>query len=237
MFFFYAFRIHLTPDERRHVNSKCKKKTNNPNFEETFAFHASFRSFDERAICLTVYDYDRRKKHSIIGRALYPLKNVVDCESNDRLVAWRDLQKDDSGLPQPQGELRISLAFNDCLGLLTVSVFEGRKFRLEKKSMQNYYIKITYLLSNKVIKRKQSDIAKGDCPVFNESFTFKLANESVQDASVSISVMQRLSGQRKRQLGRVALGSHMFARGRELEHWNEMVAKKKERVEKWHKVY
>lgn len=35
-------------------------------------------------------------------------------------------------------------------------------------------------------------------------------------------------------LGRVVLGSFMFARGKELDHWNEMVANQREQITDWH---
>ena len=35
-------------------------------------------------------------------------------------------------------------------------------------------------------------------------------------------------------VGRVVVGSFMFARGKELDHWNEMLANQKEQVSHWH---
>ena len=37
-------------------------------------------------------------------------------------------------------------------------------------------------------------------------------------------------------IGRLVLGSFMFARGKELEHWNDMVANQKELVSMWHTI-
>lgn len=36
------------------------------------------------------------------------------------------------------------------------------------------------------------------------------------------------------QLGRVVVGPYMYARGRQLEHWNAMLSKPKELVKRWH---
>jgi hypothetical protein len=38
---FFCFRLHLMPDERRYLQSKQKKKTCNPYFDETFVFQVS----------------------------------------------------------------------------------------------------------------------------------------------------------------------------------------------------
>jgi len=35
-------------------------------------------------------------------------------------------------------------------------------------------------------------------------------------------------------IGKVTIGSFMFARGKELQHWNDMVASPKEQVMNWH---
>lgn len=37
-----------------------------------------------------------------------------------------------------------------------------------------------------------------------------------------------------RELGRVVVGPYMYTRGKELEHWNEMLSKPKELVRRWH---
>ena len=35
-------------------------------------------------------------------------------------------------------------------------------------------------------------------------------------------------------IGKVTIGSFMFSRGKELQHWNDMVANQKEQVMNWH---
>ena len=53
----------------------------------------SNKAIDERVLKLTVYDIDRHKRHIIIGHALYPLKEH-NYESNERVVMWRDLERE-----------------------------------------------------------------------------------------------------------------------------------------------
>ena len=72
--------------------------------------------------------------------------------------------------------------------------------------------------------------------VFNESFTFTVDASNVDTYSVSIHVMENHMTNKDKQLGRVVLGSFMYARGRELEHWNEMIAKPKEQISLWHRL-
>ena len=72
--------------------------------------------------------------------------------------------------------------------------------------------------------------------VFNESFTFTVDAHNVDTYSVSFHVMENHIANKDKQLGRVVLGSFMYARGRELEHWNEMISKPKEQISLWHRL-
>ena len=53
----------------------------------------SYRSLQDRVLKITVYDVDRHRRHNVVGHALYPLKDH-DAESNERLVMWRDLERE-----------------------------------------------------------------------------------------------------------------------------------------------
>ena len=60
---------------------------------EMIFLQVSNRNINDRVLKFSVYDVDRHKKHQVIGHALYPLKDH-DCESNERLVIWRDLERE-----------------------------------------------------------------------------------------------------------------------------------------------
>ena len=72
--------------------------------------------------------------------------------------------------------------------------------------------------------------------IFNESFTFNVDTHNIDTYSVSFHVMENHIANKDKQLGRVVLGSFMYARGRELEHWNEMISKPKEQISLWHRL-
>ncbi|KAL8577899.1 hypothetical protein ACOMHN_011895 [Nucella lapillus] len=103
-------RIYLMPDERRYLQSKFRKKTCNPKFEESYVFQVSHRATEDRVLKLTVFDVDRHKRHNIIGHALYPLRDH-DCESNERLVIWRDLEREVSEELPPAPRRRVLARF------------------------------------------------------------------------------------------------------------------------------
>uniref|UniRef100_A0A0L8HDE2 C2 domain-containing protein n=1 Tax=Octopus bimaculoides TaxID=37653 RepID=A0A0L8HDE2_OCTBM len=174
------------PDERRYLQSKLRKKTCNPKFEESYIFQVSHKSFDDRILKFTMFDVDRHRRHNVIGHALFPLKEY-DCENNERMVIWRDLEKEVS--------------------------------------------------ENKIVKSKKTAIVKRTIdPNFSESFTFKLSSSSLDTASISVSTMQHFTGAKDKMIGRVVLGSFMFARGRELDHWNEMLSSQRDQISYWHSL-
>ncbi|PVD39243.1 hypothetical protein C0Q70_01871 [Pomacea canaliculata] len=223
------------PDERRYLQSKFRKKTCNPKFEESYVFQVSHRAIEDRILKLTVFDVDRHKRHNVIGHALYPLRDHA-CESNERLVIWRDLEREVSESTTNNGELLVSLCYNNHLERLTVGVFEGKFLKsIQTAGNLDSYVKVCLMIQNKVVKTKKSEVAKKTaCPTFNESFTFKLPLASIDTASISVSAMQYVSGHKDKIIGRIVVGSFMFARGKELDHWNEMVANQREQVAHWH---
>lgn len=228
-------RIYLMPDERRYLQSKFKKKTCSPKFEESYVFQVSNRSISDRVLKFTVYDVDRQKKHHVIGHALYPLKDH-DCDSNERLVIWRDLEREVlETTSELRGELMVSLSYNNHLERLTVGVYEGRSFEAETSAAIDSYVKVQLMVQNKTIKTKKTEIIKKNSnPVFNESFTFKLSLSALDTANVTITAMQPQTGYKDKVIGKVTIGSFMFARGKELQHWNDMVANQREQVMNWH---
>ncbi|KAK2178334.1 hypothetical protein NP493_546g00002 [Ridgeia piscesae] len=127
-----------------------------------------------------------------------------------------------------RGELQTSLCYNNHMERLTVGVIQGRQFKnfAENYNNADYYVKMCLLQQNKVIKTKKTEVVKRSTnPSFNESFTFKLPVSSLDIASVSLTAIQHMTGLK---------GSFMFARGKELDHWNEMVANQREQINDWH---
>ena len=58
-----------------------------------FGLQVNHRSIEDRILKFTIFDVDRHKRHNVIGHALYPLRDH-DCESNERLVIWRDVERE-----------------------------------------------------------------------------------------------------------------------------------------------
>ncbi|XP_014679268.1 PREDICTED: synaptotagmin-15-like, partial [Priapulus caudatus] len=97
-------------------------------------------------------------------------------------------------------------------------------------------VKVTMSHQNKPVKTKKTGVVKRSRdPAYNESFSFKLEADKLSTTSIAVVVMKYEPPPKADKLiGRVVLGSYMFARGKELEHWNEMTANQKEQIQQSH---
>ncbi|NXC14079.1 SYT15 protein, partial [Corythaeola cristata] len=211
-------KIYLLPDERSYLQSKTKRKTLNPQFDENFVFQVLFflmkQTFHEE---------------------LPPPPPICLCEERVfQIYLTRVLL-----LPQPpsdHGDIQFSLSYNDYLGRLTVVVLRARGLKLQEESHAvSVYVKVSLMNHNKFIKSKKTAAILGSPnPVYNETFSFKADQTELDTASLSLSVLQGTKGEKTHLLGRVVVGPFMYTRGKELEHWNEMISKPKELVKRWH---
>lgn len=231
-------KVGLFPVERRNLQSSVKKKTCCPKFEENFVFQVPLKDLRQRCIKFTVYDGNRGKHNVIIGYVIYPLKLY---ESYSRVMLWRDLQNDESSAQAIQGmsQLYISLSYNTELSSLTVGVYAGKDFKAhdDARKKTELYLVVSLAHVHHLLKSKRSaKIRHSTDPLFNEMFKLKLPQKDLNTVSLSVSVFIRKPSSKDQVLGIVVLGSFMFARGSELEHWTEMVTREKEQTGRWHNL-
>ncbi|NXY89481.1 SYT15 protein, partial [Alcedo cyanopectus] len=228
-------KIYLLPDERSCFQTKTKCKTLNPQFDEDFVFQVSSKMLLHRTLKFLVYHVDKQKKHHLLGQVLFPLKNEA-LTGDNKLVLWRDLEKENLEPPSECGHIQFSLSYNNSLGLLTVVVLRARGLKLQEQShAASVYVKVSLMSHQKLIKSKKTAAVVGSPnPVYNETFSFKAEQTELDTRSLSLSVLQSIKGEKTHLLGRVVVGPFMYTRGRELEHWNEMLSKPKELVKRWH---
>ncbi|KFQ97651.1 Synaptotagmin-15, partial [Nipponia nippon] len=228
-------KIYLLPDERSYLQSKTKRKTLNPQFDENFVFQVSSKMLLQRTLKFLVYHVDKQKKHHLLGQVIFPLKNETLTDDN-KLVIWRDLEKENLEPPSDYGDIQFSLSYNDYLGRLTVVVLRARGLKLQEESHAvSVYVKVSLMNHNKLIKSKKTAAVLGSPnPVYNETFSFKADQTELDTTSLSLSVLQSIKGEQTHLLGRVVVGPFMYTRGKELEHWNEMISRPKELVKRWH---
>ncbi|KAM6265898.1 LOW QUALITY PROTEIN: synaptotagmin-15-like [Porphyrio hochstetteri] len=226
-------KIYLLPDERSYLQSKTKCKSLNPHFDEKFVFQVSSRMLLQRTLKFLVYHVDQQKKHHLLGYTIFPLKTERLTDDN-KLVIWRDLEKENLESKAEYGDIQFSLSYNSYLGRPTVVVLRARGLKLQEESHAvSVYVKVSLMNHNKFIKSKKTSAVLGSPnPVYNETFSF--TGSELDTASLSLSVLQSIKGEKAHLLGHLVVGPFMYTRGKELEHWNEMMSKPKELVKRWH---
>ncbi|XP_073993680.1 synaptotagmin-15-like isoform X2 [Rhodnius prolixus] len=123
-------KLHLVPNERRVQQSRQKKKTCNPFFDETFVFQVSEKELADHSLTMTVIDSGRNKKNCTIGHVTFPLRHLATEHPTDQLELLKmDLEKECDGPVSDLGELLVSLFYNENLHRLTVSVIAARNLK------------------------------------------------------------------------------------------------------------
>uniref|UniRef100_A0A8D1NJV0 C2 domain-containing protein n=1 Tax=Sus scrofa TaxID=9823 RepID=A0A8D1NJV0_PIG len=184
-------KLHLLPDERRFLQSKTKRRTASPQFDEHFIFQVSSKSVTQRVLRFSVYHVDKQRKHQLLGQVLFPLKKEIlagDC----RRIIWRDLEAESLEPPSEFGDLQFCLSYNDCLNRLTVVVLRAKGLRLqEDMSFVSVFVKVSLMNHNKFVKSKKTSAVLGSAsPVYSETFSFRVDPAALDTASLSLTVLQ-----------------------------------------------
>jgi Ca2+-dependent lipid-binding protein len=70
-------------------------KTQNPLFDETFVFDVAYREATRRTLLLKVKDFDKYKRHRVIGQVLLALSDLNIAKGVD---TWRRIRPSDQVL-------------------------------------------------------------------------------------------------------------------------------------------
>ncbi|XP_002157004.2 synaptotagmin-15 isoform X1 [Hydra vulgaris] len=226
-------RLYLLPDEKRYLQSKMKRKTRHPVFKETFIYTMSYSLLIERTLRITVFDVDRFMRQNIIGHALYPLS---DLDVTMVTEVSRDVEKF-SQVCAGSGRLQIGLTHFPDLNRISVNVIRASQlFEELGVSAPDTYVKITYLVLSKVHKIKKTSIIKSSFePLYNETMEFKINSNELDAGCLHFEVFQCTGGiKNDRILGYFIIGGNMCSRGKELEHWENMVQNSHKVIKEWH---
>ncbi|KAL7869326.1 hypothetical protein AOLI_G00133140 [Acnodon oligacanthus] len=232
----------LPPDDRRHRQAKARCKSSQLQFNDSFVFQVSNNSVGQYTLSMSVYSVDRLKKHHTLGRVLFPLRPSELREAAGK-VLWRDLETECDQPLSEHGDIQVSLNYNQSLQRLTVVVLRARG--LQSSSNTGVCVQVSLQIHTQVVKMKWTSVARGSEPTFNEKLTFRLHPRQLDATCLSLELQQPATEEpaecrqttsitAPRSLGIVVIGPFMYARGRELEHWNEMVNKTQELVRQWH---
>ncbi|KAK3559499.1 hypothetical protein QTP86_013680 [Hemibagrus guttatus] len=240
-------KLQLLPSEdRHHRQAKARCKGCQPQFNDTFVFQVSSNNVDQFTLRMSLYTVDRLKKHHLVGHVLFPLIHSELQEAAGK-VLWRDLETE-SDLPlSKRGNIQVSLNYSHSLQRLTVVVLRARGLQCPNNAgemQKNVSVQVSLQIHTQVVKTKWTAVTRGTNPTFNEKVTFRLLPVQLDAACLSLEVQQVASEEPVEvpsirtktsiSLGLVVIGPFMYARGRELDHWNEMISKSQELVKQWH---
>ncbi|OUC44136.1 putative C2 domain protein [Trichinella nativa] len=78
-------KAYLLQERHHYCRSRIHKKTENAEFNEVFSFEAPIDGLSSRMLQLTVYDYERIKRHDIIGNVI-----MRDLLEKSDLSSWTE---------------------------------------------------------------------------------------------------------------------------------------------------
>ncbi|XP_022273331.2 synaptotagmin-15 isoform X17 [Canis lupus familiaris] len=184
-------KLHLLPYERRFLQSKTKRKTSNPQFNEHFVFQVSSQSVTQRVLRFSVYHMDKQRKHQLLGQVFFPLKHEALAGDPPHVVC-RDLEPESLEPPSEFGDLQFCLSYNACLSRLTVIVLRAKGLRLQgDTSSVSVWVQVSLRKQHTVVKSKRTSAVRGsDCPVYSETLSFHAPPAELDAASLSLTVLQ-----------------------------------------------
>ncbi|XP_048521693.1 synaptotagmin-7-like, partial [Dendroctonus ponderosae] len=117
-------RVTLLPDKKHRLETKIKRRTLNPRWNETFYFEGfPIQKLQSRVLHLHVFDYDRFSRDDSIGEVFLPLCQVDLSEKPSFWKALKPPAKDKCG------ELLTSLCYHPSNSTLTLTLLKARNLK------------------------------------------------------------------------------------------------------------
>ncbi|XP_046524413.1 synaptotagmin-17 isoform X3 [Equus quagga] len=183
-------KICLLPDQKNSKQTGVKRKTQKPVFEERYTFEIPFLEAQRRTLLLTVVDFDKFSRHCVIGKVSVPLCEVDLVKGGHW---WKAL------IPSSQnevelGELLLSLNYLPSAGRLNVDVIRAKQLlQTDVSQGSDPFVKIQLVHGLKLVKTKKTSFLRGTIdPFYNESFSFKVPQEELENASLVFTAVPEL---------------------------------------------
>ncbi|NXJ45256.1 SYT17 protein, partial [Spizaetus tyrannus] len=211
-------KICLLPDQKNSKQTGVKRKTQNPVFEERYTFEIPFLEAQRRTLLLTVVDFDKFSRHCVIGKVSMPLSDVDLVKGGHW---WKAL------VPSSQVTefIRLLPQFFSLFFLACVLCF-----------LLDPFVKIQLVHGLKLTKTKKTSCMRGTIdPFYNESFSFKVPQEELENASLVFTVYGHNVKSSNDFIGRIVIGQYSTG-APESNHWRRMLNAHRTAVEQWHSL-
>ncbi|KAL1283823.1 Synaptotagmin-C [Trichinella pseudospiralis] len=181
-------KAYLLQERHHYCRSRIHKKTENAEFNEVFSFEAPVDGLSSRMLQLTVYDYERIKRHDIIGNVI-----MRDLLEKSDLSSWTEytMHVVDNDKKDDYGDILLYLNFNKNDEKLHFTVARAYNLRpMDITGASDPYVKIIQLNQRKRVKKRKTSIKRANLhPVYNENLTFDLPRQQIRDTSFLVKVM------------------------------------------------
>uniref|UniRef100_A0A4X2KE04 Uncharacterized protein n=1 Tax=Vombatus ursinus TaxID=29139 RepID=A0A4X2KE04_VOMUR len=183
-------KICLLPDQKNSKQTGVKRKTQNPVFEERYTFEIPFLEAQRRTLLLTIVDFDKFSRHCVIGKVSVPLSEVDLVKGGHWWKALVPSSQNEVEL----GELLLSLNYLPSAGRLNVDVIRAKQLlQTDMSQGSDPFVKIQLVHGLKLVKTKKTSFMRGTIdPFYNESFSFKVPQEELENASLVFTAMPEM---------------------------------------------
>ncbi|XP_053986304.1 synaptotagmin-7 isoform X4 [Hylaeus anthracinus] len=226
-------RVTLLPDKKHRLETKIKRRTLNPRWNETFYFEGfPIQKLQSRVLHLHVFDYDRFSRDDSIGEMFLPLCQVDFSEKPNFWKALKPPAKDKCG------ELLCSLCYHPSNSVLTLTLMKARNLKAKDiNGKSDPYVKVWLQFGDKRIEKRKTPIFKCTLnPVFNEAFSFNVPWEKIRECSLDVMVMDFDNIGRNELIGRIQLAGKNGSGASETKHWQDMITKPRQTIVQWHRL-
>ncbi|XP_045032724.1 synaptotagmin-7 isoform X1 [Daphnia magna] len=226
-------RVTLLPDKKHRLETKIKRRTLNPRWNETFYFEGfPIQKLQSRVLHLHVFDYDRFSRDDSIGEVFLPLCQV---DFSEKPVFWKALKPP---LKDKCGELLVSLCYHPTNSTLTLIALKARNLKAKDiNGKSDPYVKVWLYFGEKRVEKRKTPVYKCTLePVFNETFTFNVPWEKIRECSLDVRVMDFDNIGRNELIGRISLTGKNSTGASETKHWQDMITKPRQAVVQWHRL-
>uniref|UniRef100_A0A1A9WQB8 C2 domain-containing protein n=2 Tax=Glossina TaxID=7393 RepID=A0A1A9WQB8_9MUSC len=226
-------RVTLMPDKKHRLETKIKRRTLNPRWNETFYFEGfPIQKLQSRVLHLHVFDYDRFSRDDSIGEVFMPLCQV---DFGTKQSFWKALKPP---AKDKCGELLSSLCYHPSNSILTLTLIKARNLKAKDiNGKSDPYVKVWLQFGEKRIEKRKTPIFNCTLnPVFNESFSFNVPWEKIRECSLDVMVMDFDNIGRNELIGRILLAGKNGSGASETKHWQDMISKPRQTIVQWHRL-
>ncbi|KAL1455456.1 hypothetical protein WDU94_009547 [Cyamophila willieti] len=226
-------KVALLPDKKHRLETKIKRRTLNPRWNETLYFEGfPIQKLQARVLHLHVFDYDRFSRDDSIGEVFLPLCQV---DLSEKPTFWKALKPP---AKDKCGELLTSLCYHPSNSVLTITLLKARNLKAKDiNGKSDPYVKVWLQFGEKRIEKRKTQIFKCNLnPVFNESFSFNVPWEKIRECSLNVMVMDFDNIGRNELIGRILLAGKNGSGASETKHWQDMITKPRQTIVQWHRL-